>query len=30
VKHVVDITLDFKAAPVKKERKKGGLPGGPF
>jgi len=30
VKHVVDITLDFKAAPIKKDRKKGGFPGSPF
>jgi len=29
-KHVVDITLDFKAAPVKKDRKKGLGPGSPF
>ena len=29
-KHVVDITLDFKASPAKKDRKKGRVPGGPF
>ena len=28
--HVVDITLDFKAAPVKKDRKKESQPGSPF
>lgn len=29
-KHVVDITLDFKAAPMKKDRRKGRQPGSPF
>jgi outer membrane protein assembly factor BamA len=28
--HVVDVTLDFKAAPVKKDRKRERQPGSPF